>query len=54
MYTLDASVWVNGFDRKEPGAQATPLFLSLLNWWKRRHSWRPGTRCAVQTPSMQR
>lgn len=30
MYTLDASVWVNGFDRKEPGAQITRRLLQLL------------------------
>ncbi len=30
MYTLDASVWVNGFDRKEPGANTTRQLLQLL------------------------
>lgn len=30
MYTLDASVWVNGFDRKEPGANTTRQLLHLL------------------------
>lgn len=30
MYTLDASVWVNGFDRKEPGAQIARRLLQLL------------------------
>jgi predicted nucleic acid-binding protein len=30
MYTLDASVWVNGFDRKEPGARTTHQLLHLL------------------------
>jgi predicted nucleic acid-binding protein len=30
MYTLDASVWVNGFDRKEPGAITTRHLLQLL------------------------
>lgn len=30
MYTLDASVWVNGFDRKEPGAKTTRQLLRLL------------------------
>lgn len=30
MYTLDASVWVNGFDHKEPGAKTTRQLLHLL------------------------
>ena len=30
MYTLDASVWVNGFDRKEPGAKITHQLLRVL------------------------
>lgn len=30
MYTLDASVWVNGFDRKERGSKITRQLLQLL------------------------
>jgi predicted nucleic acid-binding protein len=30
MYTVDASVWVNGFDQREPGHQISRQFLELL------------------------
>jgi predicted nucleic acid-binding protein len=30
MYTIDASVWVNGFDRREPGHQISRQVLELL------------------------
>jgi predicted nucleic acid-binding protein len=30
MYTLDASVWVNAFDQREPGHEASREFLALL------------------------
>lgn len=30
MYTIDASVWVNGFDRREPGHENSRQLLDLL------------------------
>ena len=30
MYTVDASVWVNAFDRREPGHQVSRQFLEVL------------------------
>ena len=30
MYTLDASVWVNGFDQREPGHESSRQLLGLL------------------------
>ncbi|MSS70800.1 MAG: PIN domain-containing protein [Candidatus Latescibacteria bacterium] len=30
MYTVDASVWVNGFDQREPGHEISRQFLDLL------------------------
>src|SRR5690242_3301069 len=30
MYTVDASVWVNAFDQREPGHTASRQFLDLL------------------------
>jgi predicted nucleic acid-binding protein len=30
MYTVDASVWVNAFDQREPGHQVSRQFLDLL------------------------
>ncbi len=30
MYTVDASVWVNAFDRREPGHEISRRFLELL------------------------
>lgn len=31
MYTIDASVWVNGFDQREPGYQISRQMLELLS-----------------------
>jgi predicted nucleic acid-binding protein len=31
MYTVDASVWVNGFDQREPGYAISRQFLDLLS-----------------------
>jgi predicted nucleic acid-binding protein len=31
MYTIDASVWVNGFDQREPGHQISRQVLELLS-----------------------
>jgi len=31
MYTIDASVWVNGFDQREPGHVISRQFLDLLS-----------------------
>lgn len=31
MYTIDASVWVNGFDQREPGHEASRKLLDLLS-----------------------
>jgi len=30
MYTIDASVWVNAFDQREPGHQVSRQFLEVL------------------------
>ena len=30
MYTVDASVWVNAFDQREPGHQVSRQFLEVL------------------------
>ena len=30
MYTVDASVWVNAFDQREPGYQVSRQFLEVL------------------------
>jgi predicted nucleic acid-binding protein len=30
MYTVDASVWVNAFDQREPGHRVSRQFLDLL------------------------
>jgi predicted nucleic acid-binding protein len=30
MYTIDASVWVNGFDQREPGHEVSRQFLDLV------------------------
>jgi predicted nucleic acid-binding protein len=31
MYTMDASVWVNGFDQREPGHEISRQFLGLVS-----------------------